>query len=90
MDNKEFFSEIYKDCDEGYITLTLLPKRKTLWFKVSELNKLCDAVKKYGTKTNTFFGVGLRKKILPRHIFRHLKHWSKRHMSKASWEHIPD
>lgn len=68
MDNKEFFSEIYKDCDEGYITLTLLPRRKTLWFKVSELNKLCDSVKKYGTKTNTFFGVGLRKKILPNNL----------------------
>lgn len=68
MDNKEFFSEIYKDCDEGYITLTLLPRRKTLWFKVSELNKLCEAVKKYGTKINTFFGVGLRKKILSNNL----------------------
>lgn len=68
MNNKEFFSEFYSGCDEGYITLTLLPERKTLWVKVSELDKLYEAIKKYGTKTNTFFGVGLRKKILPHNL----------------------
>ena len=68
MNSKEFFNEIYKGCDEGYITLTLLPQRKTLWFKVKELGKLCEAARKYGANTNTFFGVGLRKKILPHNL----------------------
>lgn len=68
MNNNDFFNEIYKGCDEGYITLTLLPERKTLWFKINKLDKLYEAVKKYGAKTNTFFGVGLRKKILPHNL----------------------
>lgn len=68
MDTKEFFAEIYKGCDEGYITLTLLPERRTLWFKLGELEKLEQAVKKYSNKTNIYFGVGLRKKILPSNL----------------------
>ena len=68
MDTKEFFAEIYKGCDEGHITLTLLPERRTLWFKLDELEKLEQAVKKYSNKTNVYFGVGLRKKILPNNL----------------------
>lgn len=68
MDTKEFFAEIYRGCDEGYITLTLLPERRTLWFKLCEFDKLEQAVKKYGNKTNIYFGVGLRKKILPNNL----------------------
>ena len=64
MDTKDFLSEIYKGCLEGYLTLTTLPERKTLWFKVSEIEKALLLASKYGTKTNTFFGVGLRKKVL--------------------------
>lgn len=68
MDTKEFFAEIYKGCDEGYITLTLLPERRTLWFKLSELEKLEQAIKKYSNKTNVYFGVCLRKRILPNNL----------------------
>lgn len=68
MDTKEFLTEIYRGCDEGYITLTLLPERRTLWFKLGEFDKLEQAVKKYGNKTNIYFGVGLRKKILPNNL----------------------
>lgn len=39
MDTKDFLSEIYEGCREGYLTLTTLPERKTLWFKVSEIEK---------------------------------------------------
>lgn len=42
----------------------MLPERKTLWFKVSEIEKTSLFAGKYGSKTNTFFGVGLRKKAL--------------------------
>ena len=68
MDTKAFLSTIYRKCTEGYITLTLLPERKTLWFKVGELDKLYEAVRKYGAKTNTFFGVGLRKNVLQNNL----------------------
>ena len=68
MDMKKFFSEIYKDCNEGYITLTLLPERRTLWFKAGEFDKLEQTVKKYRNKTNIYFGVGLRKRILPNNL----------------------
>lgn len=68
MDTKAFLSTIYRDCHEGYITLTLLPERKTLWFKVNEIEKVLAAVKKYGAKTNTFFGVGLRRKVLQNNL----------------------
>ncbi len=68
MDTKAFLSTIYRGCDEGYITLTLLPERKTLWFKVSEIEKVLAAVRKYGAKTNTFFGVGLRKNVLQNNL----------------------
>ena len=64
METKEFLSEIYKGCSDGFLTLTMLPERKTLWFKVSEIEKASITARKYGTKTNTFFGVGLRKNIL--------------------------
>lgn len=57
MDTKAFLITIYRDCPEGYITLTLLPERKTLWFKVNEIEKVLASVKKHGAKTNTFFGV---------------------------------
>ena len=40
MNTRNFFREIYKDCSGGYITITTLPERKTLWFKVSEIEKL--------------------------------------------------
>mgnify|MGYP000772044878 FL=1 len=68
MDTKEFLTEIYRGCDEGYITLTLLPERRTLWFKLGEFDKLEQAVEKYSDKTNIYFGVGLRKKILPNNL----------------------
>ena len=68
MDTRAFLSTIYRNCDEGYITLTLLPDRKTLWFKVNEIEKVLAAVKKYGAKTNTFFGVGLRRKVLQNNL----------------------
>ena len=64
METKEFLSKIYEGCSEGFLTITMLPERKTLWFKVSEIEKASNAAKKYGDKTNTFFGVGLRKNIL--------------------------
>ena len=64
MNTKDFLSEIYKGCSDGFLTLTMLPERKTLWFKVSEIEKASITARKYGTKTNTFFGVGLRKNIL--------------------------
>lgn len=64
MDTKDFLSEIYKGCREGYLTLTTLPERKTLWFKVSEIEKSSLLAGKYGVKTNTFFGVGFRRKAL--------------------------
>ncbi|MDO4200400.1 MAG: DUF927 domain-containing protein [Clostridia bacterium] len=64
METKEFLSEIYKGCSEGFLTITMLPERKTLWFKMSEIEKALLLASKYGTKTNTFFGVGLRKKVL--------------------------
>ena len=68
MDTKAFLSTIYRGCKEGYITLTLLPERKTLWFKVNEIDKISEAAQKYGTKTNTFFGVGLRRKVLQNNL----------------------
>ena len=64
MNTKDFLSEIYKGCSDGFLTLTMLPERKTLWFKVSEIEKASLLAGKYGVKTNTFFGVGLRKKAL--------------------------
>lgn len=64
MHTEEFLSEIYKGCHDGFLTLTMLPERKTLWFNVSEIEKAALLADKYGAKTNTFFGVGLRKKAL--------------------------
>ena len=64
METKEFLSKIYEGCSEGFLTITMLPDRKTLWFKVNDLEKASNTAKKYGDKTNTFFGVGLRKNIL--------------------------
>ena len=64
MNTKDFLSEIYKGCSDGFLTLTMLPERKTLWFKVSEIEKSSLLAGKYGVKTNTFFGVGLRRKAL--------------------------
>ena len=64
MHTEEFLSEIYKGCHDGFLTLTMLPERKTLWFKVSEIEKASLLAGKYGAKTNTFFGVGLRRKAL--------------------------
>lgn len=64
MDTKEFLGEIYKGCETGFITLTTLPSRNTKWFKVSEIEKIAKAAEIIGQKTNIFFGVGLRNKVL--------------------------
>lgn len=64
MNAKEFFKEIYKGCNQGFVTLTSLPDRKTKWFKVSEIEKISNVAENVGQKTNVFFGVGLRNKIL--------------------------
>lgn len=64
MTTKDFLSEIYKGCDAGFITLTSLPSRQTKWFKVVEIEKIAKTAEIIGQKTNVFFGVGLRKKIL--------------------------
>ncbi len=63
METKEFLSKIYEGCSDGFLTITMLPERKTLWFRHDELFKASEIAKKYGSKTNTFFGVGLRKSI---------------------------
>ena len=68
MNTEEFLSRLYKGCDSGLITLTLLPERKTLWFHTSEFQKIAKSIEKHGQNTNTFFGVGLRKAILPNHL----------------------
>ncbi len=64
MNTCEFFNEIYKNCDTGFITLTSLPSRSTKWFKVSEIEKMSAVSENLGKKTNVFFGVGLRNKML--------------------------
>lgn len=64
MNTCEFFNEIYKNCDTGFITLTSLPSRSTKWFKVSEIEKMSAVSENLGQKTNVFFGVGLRNKVL--------------------------
>lgn len=64
MNTCEFLNEIYKGCDAGFITLTVLPSRNTKWFKVSEIEKVAKTAEDIGKKTNVFFGVGLRNKIL--------------------------
>ncbi len=64
MDTKEFLGEIYKGCETGFITLTTLPSRNTKWFKVNEIEKIAKTAEIIGQKTNVFFGVGLRNKVL--------------------------
>lgn len=64
MNTCEFFNEIYKGCDAGFITLTTLPGRQTRWFKANEIEKVAKTAEDIGQKTNVFFGVGLRSKIL--------------------------
>lgn len=64
MNTCEFLNEIYKGCDAGFITLTALPSRKTKWFKVSEIEKVTKIAESIGQKTNVFFGVGLKNKVL--------------------------
>lgn len=36
MKSKEFLKEIYKGCNQGFVTLTSLPDIKTKWFKINE------------------------------------------------------
>lgn len=64
MNSEIFFKEIYKNCDDGFITLTTLPSRNTKWFKVSEIGKMSKISDEIGKKTNVFFGVGLRNTVL--------------------------
>ncbi len=68
MTTKDFLSEIYKGCDAGFITLTSLPSRQTKWFKVGEIDKVVKMTENVGQKTNVFFGVGLRNKVLPNNL----------------------
>lgn len=65
MNIQNFFREIYRDCSHGYITITTLPDRKTRWFKCTEIEKISKTAENLGKKTNVFFGVGLRNKVLP-------------------------
>ncbi len=65
MNTQNFFREIYKDCSCGYITITTLLDRKTRWFKCTEIEKISKIAESLGKKTNVFFGVGLRNKVLP-------------------------
>ncbi len=64
MNTCEFLNEIYKGCETGFITLTTLPSRNTKWFKVNEIEKIAKTAEIIGQKTNVFFGVGLRNKVL--------------------------
>ncbi len=64
MNTCEFLNEIYKGCNTGFITLTVLPSRNTKWFKVSEIEKVAKTAESISQKTNVFFGVGLRNKVL--------------------------
>ncbi len=64
MNTQKFLSEIYKGCDAGFVTITALPSRKTQWFKVDEIEKIAKFAESMGQKTNVFFGVGLRNKVL--------------------------
>ena len=64
MNTQDFLNEIYKGCDAGFVTLTTLPSRNTKWFKVDEIEKVVKFAESMGQKTNIFFGVGLRNKVL--------------------------
>jgi len=64
MVTRGFLEEIYKGCKDGYITLNTIPEKETFWFKVNELDKAEKKAAELGKKTNTFFGVNLRKKQL--------------------------
>ena len=64
LNTQRFLSEIYKGCDEGFVTLTALPSRNTKWFKAGEIEKIAKTAENIGKKTNVFFGVGLRSKVL--------------------------
>lgn len=65
MNTQNFLREIYKGCSGGYVTITTLPDRKTRWFKCTEIEKISKVAENLGKKTNVFFGVGLRNKVLP-------------------------
>lgn len=68
MNTAEFFKKLYSNCDRGFLSITLLPERKTLWFKASETQKAALKAENTGKNTNTFFGVGLRKEVLPHNL----------------------
>ncbi|MDR1628540.1 MAG: DUF927 domain-containing protein [Oscillospiraceae bacterium] len=64
MNTEDFLKIIYNGCDTGFITITMLPKAKTSWFKFQDFEKAATFSENQGKFTNVFFGVGLRKNIL--------------------------
>ena len=64
MTTRDFFNELYKGCNDGFITITTLPERDTYWFGVANIDAAADKAQACGRLTNTYFGVGLRKKML--------------------------
>ena len=55
-----FLRTLYGDRPQGYLTLWSLADKKTHWFKANEFASFADRAIKLASRTDVYFGVGLR------------------------------
>ena len=66
MNPQEFFETMYSKVDEGYLTLWTSPDKRTYWFPVGEWEEAATvALELSRRRRDVYFGVGLRREILP-------------------------
>ena len=57
---KQFFNDLYRDCEEGSFTVTTLPDGRNYHFSVAEIDKAAETVTSLGQKCNTYYNLALR------------------------------
>lgn len=63
METIKFFEALYGKCPGGWLTIWIMPDKKTYWFKVSEYEKAAELalLLAHRKQHDVYFGVGLRK-----------------------------
>ena len=64
ISTEAFLQELYHDCEDGCITVTTLPDGRNQHISVTDIERAAGIIRNQGSRTNTYYGMALRRQGL--------------------------
>ena len=68
MDALSFFRALYRNCEQGVISIMTLPDKRIEHIPAEEIEETVHRLTKYGKSNNAYFGIGLRREGVATHL----------------------